>query len=218
MDHWCVLIVHTYGWYRARMPLPRFTRLPGEEQQRILKAARAVFAADGVDHATYADVIQGAGISKSSAYNYFDGRDDLLGIVLDEVASRLRSALGTWEHVADHEAFWDALDEADSRLLLHETEHPDDLALIDPAFLLRMQGGFIGWVSAVIDNGIEINLITVDCERDLIVSATAALLRVGDAWLAEKMNAGLVPDYEQRWTLLRGLWGVPSSKGPPRLR
>ncbi|MEP7162135.1 MAG: TetR/AcrR family transcriptional regulator, partial [Dermatophilaceae bacterium] len=138
------------------MPLPRFTRLPADERQRIVEAARAVFAADGVEHAIDADVIRSAGISKSSAYNYFDGRGDLLGIVLDEVADRLRAVLGTWERVADPEAFWDALTEAARRLMGHVAEHPDDLALIDPAFLLRMQGGFMGWVGDVIDNGIDI--------------------------------------------------------------
>ncbi len=191
------------------MPLPRFTRLPEDEQQRIVNAARAVFASVGVDHATYVEVIRGAGISKSSAYNYFDGRGDLLGLVLDEVADRLRVVLGTWELVPEQVAFWDALTEAARRLMHHVIQHPDDLALIDPAFLLRAQGGFMGWVGDVIDNGIEIRLITVDCERDLLVSATAALLRAGDAWWAEKMKVGIVSDYEQQWTLIRGLWGVP---------
>ncbi|MEO7125866.1 MAG: TetR/AcrR family transcriptional regulator [Nakamurella sp.] len=192
------------------MPLPRFTRLPADEQQRIVDAARAVFAADGVDQATYAEVIRSAGISKSSAYNYFDGRDDVLGIVLDEVADRLRAVLGKWEPATTPEAFWDALANATTRLESHAASHPDDLALIDPAFLVRMQGGFTGWIGDVIDNGIEIGLITVACERDLLVWATAALLRAGDAWMAAKMKAGTAEDYEQQWRLIRGLWGAPT--------
>lgn len=196
------------------MPLPRFTRLPADERKRIVDAARAVFAADGVDHATYAEVIRGAGISKSSAYNYFDGREDLLDVVLDEVAHRLRVVLGEWQRVEDAEAFWGELAAATTRLEQHAAAHPDDLALIDPAFLLRMQGGFIGWIGDVIDNGIGIGLITVNCDRDLVVWTTAAVLRSGDAWWAEKMKSGVVPDYEQQWTLIRGLWGVPPD--PPQ--
>lgn len=78
----------------------------------------------------------------------------------------------------------------------------------------------MGWVGDVGDNGIGISLIAVDCERDLLVSATAALLRAGDAWMAEQMKAGVVPDYEQQWMLIRGLWGVPPSKtsSPPLWR
>ncbi len=200
------------------MPLPRFSRLDDAEQKRIIGAARTAFAADGVDQATYADVIRSAGISKSSAYNYFDGRQDLLAAVLDEVADRLRAVLGSWEPVTDHSAFWVALGEATIRLERHAAEHPDDLALIDPAFLLRMQDGSIGWVGDVIDNGIEIALITVDCERDLLVWATAALLRAGDAWWVEKVKAGAVPDYEQPWTLIRGLWGAPAQPHPGATR
>ena len=109
------------------MPLPRFTRLPSDEQKRIVDAARAVFAADGVDHATYSEVIRGAGISKSSAYNYFDGRDDLLDIVLDEVADRLRAVLGDWDRVSDSEAFWGALSEATTRMEQHAASHPDTM-------------------------------------------------------------------------------------------
>ncbi len=81
-----------------------------------------------------------------------------------------------------------------------------------------MQHGSIGWVGDVIDNGIAIGLITVDCDRDLLVWATAALLRAGDAWWAEKMKAGIVPDYEQPWILIRGLWGVPPQPDSVRAR
>lgn len=192
------------------MPLPRFTRLPVDEQKRIIAAARAVFAAEGVERATYSDVINATGVSKSSAYNYFDGRDDLLGVVLDDVADRLRTVLGPWERVSDAEAFWKVLAGATSRLEQHAFEHPEDLALIDPAFLLRMQGGFVGWVADAIDNGVDIGLITVACDRGLLAHATAAVLRAGDAWWAEQMRAGERPDYEQQWTLIRNLWGATS--------
>lgn len=192
------------------MPLPRFSRLPADEQARIIDAARAVFAADGVDRATYADVIAGIGVSKSSAYNYFDGREDLLDAVLDETARRLRAALGEWEHVPDADTFWAAIADGTARLERHAVDHPDDLALIDPAFLLRMQGGFIGWVGDIVDNGVEIGLITVDCDRDLLLRATAAVLRAGDAWWAEHMRAGTMPDHAQPWTLIRNLWRASS--------
>lgn len=189
------------------MPLPRFGRLSAEEQQRIIDAAQAVFAAESVE-ATYAEVIRAAGISKSTAYNYFDSRDDLLGVVLDSVAERLRAVLGSWNTVPDAEAFWGALGAATTRLEQHAGDHPEDLALIDPAFLLRMQGGFTGWVAQVIDNGIDIGVITVECDRGLLVSATAAVLRAGDTWWADEMRAGRTPDYAQQWALISNLWGA----------
>ncbi|HPE12729.1 MAG: TetR/AcrR family transcriptional regulator [Actinobacteria bacterium] len=190
------------------MPLPRFSRLPADEQRRILDAARAAFAAIGPDRATYADVIASTGISKSSAYNYFDGRDDLVDAVLDDVADRLRSALGTWDPQSDAASFWAQFAAITARLEQHLATQPDDLALIDPAFLLRVQAGFRDWIAAVIDNGIEIGVITVDCDRDLLVTATGALLRGIDAWWLDRTKSGSTPDPHQAWLLLGNLWGA----------
>lgn len=120
--------------------MPRFARLPPPEQRRILDAATQVFAEDGVDHASYNRVIAATGISKSSAYNYFDGREDLLHAVLDDVAARLSAVLGHWPKAADPKDFWFQIRSLGANLETHIAGHPNDLALIDPAFLLRSQG------------------------------------------------------------------------------
>ncbi|WP_072753227.1 TetR/AcrR family transcriptional regulator [Rhodococcus maanshanensis] len=190
------------------MPLPRFTRLPAEERRQILEVAQHAFATDGTEHASYNQIIAAAGISKSSAYNYFDGRDDLLHTVLDDIAVRLAAALGPWRRIDDHDEFWAAIHAAGTALGAHLAEHPDDLALIDPAFLLREQGTFAGWVADVVDNGVANGIVTADCDRDLLVAATAAVIRAGDAWAADQLRAGRSPDQEQPWSLVRNLWGA----------
>ena len=63
----------------------------------------------------------------------------------------------------------------------------------------------------MIDNGIEIGVITVDCDRDLLVTATGALLRGIDAWWLDRTKSGSTPDPHQAWLLLGNLW-VPSSR------
>ncbi|MFE3542261.1 TetR/AcrR family transcriptional regulator [Nocardia sp. NPDC059177] len=190
------------------MPLPRFTRLPAEEQRRILDIAQLKFAEDGVDHASYNQIIAAAGISKTSAYNYFDGREDLLYTVLDDVAARLAAVLGTW-HYADNAAeFWWAVHTVEARLIDHIATHPADLALIDPAFMLREQSVFLAWIAELVDNGTAIGVVTVDCDRELLVTATAAVIRAGDVWGAAQLRAGRTPDREQAWTLVRNLWGA----------
>ncbi|MFI2476767.1 TetR/AcrR family transcriptional regulator [Nocardia xishanensis] len=191
------------------MPLPRFTRLPADEQRRILEVAQRVFAEDGIDSASYNQIIAAAGISKSSAYNYFDGREDLLYTVLDDVAARLAEVLGTWQRVADDDAFWTQLTTVEQRLRAHVQTRPADLALIDPAFLLREQGAFQSWIADFVDNGVAIGIITVAADRSLLVAATAAVLRAVDGWGAAELKAGRVPDPEQPWILLRNLWGTP---------
>ncbi|MEV0029012.1 TetR/AcrR family transcriptional regulator [Nocardia sp. NPDC050793] len=191
------------------MPLPRFTRLPADEQRRILDVAQRIFAEDGVDTASYNQIIAAAGISKSSAYNYFDGREDLLYTALDDVAARLADVLGTWQRVADDAEFWSQLKTIEQRLRAHIETHPADLALIDPAFLLREQGAFMSWIADFVANGIAIGIITVDTDRNLLVAATAAVLRAVDGWGAAEMQAGRTPDPDQAWILLRNLWGTP---------
>ncbi|WP_067835069.1 TetR/AcrR family transcriptional regulator [Nocardia lijiangensis] len=191
------------------MPLPRFTRLPADEQRRILDVAQRMFAEDGVETASYNQIIAAAGISKSSAYNYFDGREDLLYTALDDVAARLSEVLGAWQRVADDAEFWSQLKIVERRLRAHIETHPADLALIDPAFLLREQGAFRSWIADFVDNGIAIGLITLEADRSLLVAATAAVLRAVDGWGAAEMKAGRVPDPEQPWLLLRNLWGTP---------
>ncbi|RDI49599.1 TetR family transcriptional regulator [Nocardia mexicana] len=170
--------------------------------------ALQAFARDGVDHASYNQIIAAAGISKSSAYNYFDGREDLLYAVLDDVAERLAAVLGTWEHTESAPEFWRAIKTVEARLSAHIAEHPADLALIDPAFLLREQGAFMSWIADFVDNGAAIGIVTTVCDRDLLVAATAAVLRAGDAWGAQQLRDGRVPDQDQVWTLIRNLWGA----------
>ena len=189
------------------MPLPRFSRLPADEQRRILDAARAAFAAIGPDRATYADVIASTGISKSSAYNYFDGRDDLVDAVLDDVADRLRSALepgirsrmlrasGPSSPLSPRD--WSNIWQLNPTTWFHRSHLPT-----------TGSGGFRDWIAAVIDNGIEIGVITVDCDRDLLVTATGALLRGIDAWWLDRTKSGSTPDPHQAWLLLGNLWGA----------
>ncbi|MBL1076495.1 TetR/AcrR family transcriptional regulator [Nocardia sp. 2] len=191
------------------MPLPRFTRLPTAEQRRILDVAQRAFAADGIEAASYNQIIAAAGISKSSAYNYFDGRDDLLRAVLDGVAARLTEALGPWTKVATPAEFWQQIKAAEFRLRAHIDTRPEDLALIDPAFLLGAQSTFVAWIRDLVDNGAEIGLVTVECDRDLLVQATAAVIRAGDAWAAAALREGRDLDPDQPWNLIRNLWGVP---------
>ena len=127
------------------MPLPRFSRLPADEQRRILDAARAAFAAIGPDRATYADVIASTGISKSSAHNYFDGRDDLVDAVLDDVADRLGPRLEPGDPQSDAASFWAQFAAITARLEQHLATQPDDLvSSIPPSYYGFRQGSATG--------------------------------------------------------------------------
>jgi len=191
------------------VPLPRFTRLPGEEQRRILDVALQAFAAEGVQTASYNQIIAAAGISRSSAYNYFDGRDDLLKAVLDDVAERVYAALGEWPGADDVEAFWARFFEAADRMSKHVADNPSDLALLDMAFIGRARGGYVDWVSAFVETGVRLGLVTIPVERELVVDATLSMLSTLDGWATERLRVGEIPEPEVFRTVLTHLWGTP---------
>lgn len=193
------------------MPLPRFTRLPADEQRRILGVALQAFASEGVQTASYNQIIAAAGISRSSAYNYFDGREDLLTTVLDDVAERLYTSLGPWPGADDEGSFWREFFTATERMAKHVETNPADLALVDMAFVERVRGGFTGWVQDLVDNGVRLGLITVPVERDLVVSLTLSALSSLDGWVAERARTGPMPDPVLYRTVLSHLWGSPAA-------
>ena len=193
------------------MPLPRFTRLPDEEQRRILDVALEAFAAEGVQTASYNQIIAAAGISRSSAYNYFDGRDDLLNAVLDDVAERVHASLGEWPGADDADTFWKQFFDGAERMAKHVENNPSDLALLDMAFIDRLRGGYADWVAAFVDTGVRLGLITIAIERGLIVSATLSMLGTLDGWATERLRQGEMPDPEVFRTVLTHLWGTPES-------
>ncbi|CRK56492.1 Transcriptional regulator, TetR family [Alloactinosynnema sp. L-07] len=184
------------------MPLPRFLRLPPDRQAAILAVARAQFAEQGPDAASYNKIIEAAGISKTAAYHYFDGKGDLLDTVLDDVRARLLGALGAWREVDTAEEFWAALRAGSARLVAHLEDHPHDLALATSALSRPEDPQAVDWVAAVVSNGQRVRVIRTDVAAELLVRATAAVLRELDGWALAGHPAGAA-----EWSLLAGLWG-----------
>lgn len=208
-------------------PLPRFHRLPHERQSAILGVAREHFAEHGPENASYNKIIEAAGFSKTAAYQYFDGRDDLLAAVLDDVLTRLLGALGPWTPQPDPAAFWARLDAGAGALAAHLHGHPQDLALAEAAISFAGShddgqsgdgvsdsvggagGPWLGWFEAVVADGQRLGVVRADLDRGLLVAATAAVVRAADSWALRELHAGREPDSGQLWSLLRGLWSRP---------
>ncbi|WP_280295464.1 TetR/AcrR family transcriptional regulator [Nocardia abscessus] len=183
------------------MPLPRFHRLPPERQRAIVDAAKAEFAHHGPEGASYNTIIANAGISKSSAYQYFDGKEDILALVLSDVSDRLREQLGEWVAAGTPDVFWTRLRENSAALVRFLRDNPLDLALADAAIAGMPAGHEQPWLGAVIANGIELGIVRTDVDSGLLTAASAAVLRAGDHWA---LTSGGDPD--QIFGLLAGLW------------
>ncbi|MFC8276543.1 TetR/AcrR family transcriptional regulator [Streptomyces sp. NPDC057271] len=200
------------------MPLPRFDRLPVERQELILGVARRHFADHGVEAASYNKIIEAAGFSKTAAYHYFDGREDLLSAVLDGVLGRLLGALGPWVAVHEEAAFWSRLDASAGALAAHLRDHPDDLALAGAAIANTRERPWLEWFDDLVSNGQRLGVIRTDVDHGLLVTVTAAVVQAADAWALARMKASPTPagpvegdESAQLWGLLRGLWSETTS-------
>ncbi|MGK8506636.1 TetR/AcrR family transcriptional regulator [Nocardia asiatica] len=194
--------MRTDGVYHRYMPLPRFHRLPPERQRAIIDAAKVEFAHHGPEGASYNTIIANAGISKSSAYQYFDGKEDILALVLSDVSDRLRQQLGVWAPADTSDAFWTRLRENSAALVRFLRDNPLDRALADAAIARMPVGDERSWLGSVLANGVSLGIVRADVDSELLTAASTAVLRAGDHWA---LTSGGDPD--QIFSLLAGLWG-----------
>lgn len=178
------------------MPLPRFTRLPEPERNRILATATRHIAERGLDGISLHDLAEAAGISRSALYNYFDGRDDLISAATAAAVATVAETLGTWEPQPNEAAFWEAFDAASHRLRTLLATRPE---------LRRLLAGAADaadpWVDAFFADALRLGLVTTD--SPLARVATGAVIAAADALeLAEPGSTSS----EELQQLLRRLW------------
>ncbi len=81
------------GTLRPGGPGGRVERRKARTRTGLLAAARALFAADGVDGTTIADIAEQADVAVGSFYNYFATKDELLAAILEESLTEQLHAL-----------------------------------------------------------------------------------------------------------------------------
>lgn len=190
------------------MVLPRFQRLPDPRRAEILAVARRHLARDG-EAASYNQIIADAGISKTSAYLYFDGKADLVAEVRRELFERLAALLGAWQPTGSSARFWARLDAQSRALQQHLAEHPEDLAILAQRPSPDEDEPFAAWFEGLVDEGLALGLIRGDLDKALILAATKALFRCLDERGIAALVRGEPLDLEPGWQLLRGLWSAP---------
>ncbi|WP_235870708.1 TetR/AcrR family transcriptional regulator [Rhodococcus xishaensis] len=68
------------------------SRMLSDRRDRILEAARHVFAERGCDATTTRDIANAVGLTQGSLYHHFDSRDAILVAILEGFSSRMREA------------------------------------------------------------------------------------------------------------------------------
>lgn len=194
------------------MPLPRFERLGPDDRAAVLAVARAHFARHG-HGASFNRIVAEAGISKTTAYHYFDGKDDLLATVVADAAGRAVAAVGDWVEAPDADALWAQVADTVAGLAAHLRERPDDRAVL----ALADGAGAAPWTDALVDDAARLGLVAPvpgapDGGADALRAATRAVVGALDTWALETDALGTgapgaVPTVVVE--LLRRLWGAP---------
>lgn len=187
------------------MPLPRFQRLPAAAQAAFLDVAREHFARDGRDAASLNRIVEDAGISKSSAYHYFDGKDDLFVAVATDTLLRIAAALGPWPGADSEEELWERFHDASARLAEFLLDQPEHRALLER---IDAQAEPSPWLRAFFANAVALGLVDTAPNAQLLEGATLALLQATDRWALPRLSN---PDAAHAVSaatevLLRRLW------------
>lgn len=198
-----------YQWHT--MPSPRYHRLTPQRREHILEVARRHFAA-GVEAASYNQIIADAGISKTTAYMYFDGKQDLVGEVWRDLLARLAEVMGPWQPMDSARGFWHQLETSSDCLRRHLVDHPVDLALLGQPVVVPESATLEKWFADLVDDGVKLGIIGTEVPRPLLVAATKALFRVIDEHVLAAMLRGEPVDPQPGWRLLRALWGAAPAR------
>ncbi|MFE7741784.1 TetR/AcrR family transcriptional regulator [Nocardia sp. NPDC057455] len=158
--------------------MPRFERLPTPVKEAILTVARDHFARDGKDAASFNQIIADAGISKTSAYHYFDGKDDLFAAVAADAALRTLAILGPWQEASTVQEIWRQVAEGSTSLLTYLRKNPEDRAVLAAAAQLNTEAD--PWIQAFVANVVDLGLSTDD--DGWLSTVTAALFAAADRW------------------------------------
>ncbi|MGF6774324.1 AcrR family transcriptional regulator [Paraburkholderia sp. GAS199] len=113
-------------------PTPVAARRPGrpagsargaEQRVRLLDAALALFARQGIVDTTLGEIAREAGFTPAMMHYYFKSRDQLLDVLIDERFGPLRAALGTpfFDHPDDPVT---AITQLAQRMVQVAEEHP----------------------------------------------------------------------------------------------
>jgi AcrR family transcriptional regulator len=189
------------------VPIPRFQNIDAATRSAILDAARAEFAERGYEASSYNRIIANSGLSKSSFYYYFHGKQDLYVTVVNDAILQSAEAIGDPREVTTAEEFWAEC----ARLIRRFYEFGmKNLILIGVLMsVLELKSGRLAkdltaqitlkdvrWYEAIIRLGQALGAVRTDRELELIVDIGLAVLVAWTKWSAKQWLAGKPVDVE----------------------
>lgn len=183
------------------MSRARFDRLDPTRRDAILDAAAARFAQSGYAEASYNQILDDAGLSKSSAYYLLEGKADLYTAVMRRELERLVATVPVPSPPVDVDSYWAATRGWLRSLLTYFSARPRSAALVahyasgtggapdlDPAIAAAL----LGPVDALIAVGQGVGAARTDVEPALL----GPLVNGALAALDRHYLPALMPDLE----------------------
>ncbi len=78
---------------KAQLYKAAFEKIPQEKRERILRVARAEFADNGFEHTSIQQIAKKSGISVGSVYKYFENKETLFTMIVQDGLSSLENLL-----------------------------------------------------------------------------------------------------------------------------
>ncbi|GAB7534039.1 TetR/AcrR family transcriptional regulator [Burkholderia sp. 3C] len=148
----------------SRSASAKRARDPAQTQARIVAAAKEEFSEVGLGGARIDSIAEKAEVNKRMIYEYFEGKEKLFQVVLEEAYTQVRTAernLGlddlppveaicklmrfTWEHYLKHPEFMSLVNSEN----LHRARHVKQSALF-----AELHVGFLDMVQRILDRGV----------------------------------------------------------------
>ena len=180
--------------------MPRVSAAHEQEiRDRILAAALRVFSEKGYHNATIADVVRESGLSVGAIYTYFTGKDELIRLScdqiatrgLDQLAQRLAPATSTAERMAIAiRLFVEAIDEyedAPGQITLLQAWAEADREPAVREMLAARREQLVGAGRFIIAQGVASGELPAWIDVDAVTRGFLALL---DGLLLQRAEAG----------------------------
>ncbi len=179
------------------MPRPRFEKLPVDKREWIIEIAAKEFASEGYEAASLNRILEQAGISKGSAYYYFDDKADVFMTVVQRYLAEMATTIDALSlDQLNAENFWSLMAEQYRQQWAYAYERPWLLGAVKAATKLSRKAQenralsavfneVMGWMTALFKRGQAVGAVRTDLPDDLLFALIPAVDDVSDKWLLD---------------------------------
>jgi TetR/AcrR family transcriptional regulator, transcriptional repressor of aconitase len=173
----------------------RFEQLPAKRQREILRIAAQEFAKHGFQGTSYNRLLERAGVGKSSAYYYFEDKQDLFLTVVAHCYEEFFKVLQQLPPPTSAGEFWQYVEQLNLHGLEFMQQEPIAAAVMQafslersqldllrsPKLLATLEGSYVELIQA----GQALGAVRTDLPLELMLGASTALSAACDQWFIE---------------------------------